>query len=149
MNRSIPPRLGSGKICYSFRAYTEIWKNFTQLADTILLCTIFASQTPLGAIKRHMYNSQWHTPLPFRKELVFAGCGKVALEVRSSGSIVPLSFYRAMGVIVNNRVTPSSHIKNITSKASQRLFMIKWYFTGLTKAKLSTLYTSIIRPVID
>ena len=32
---------------------------------------------------------------------------------------------RDLGVIVNNRLTPSSHIQNITSKASQRLFVIK------------------------
>jgi len=56
---------------------------------------------------------------------------------------------RDLGVIVNNRLTPSSHIQNITSKASQRLFMIKRRFTGLKKAKLSTLYTSIIRPVLE
>jgi len=49
---------------------------------------------------------------------------------------------RDLGVIINNRLTPSSHIQNIRSKASQRLFMIKRCFTGLTKAKLSTLYTN-------
>jgi len=55
---------------------------------------------------------------------------------------------RDLGVIINNKLTPSSHIKNITSKASQCLFMIKKCFKGLTKAKLSTLYTSVIRPVL-
>jgi len=51
---------------------------------------------------------------------------------------------RDLGVVINNKLTPLSHIKNVTSKASQRLFMIKRCFTGLTKAKLSTLYSSII-----
>ena len=56
---------------------------------------------------------------------------------------------RDLEVIINNKLTPSSHIKNITSKASQRLFMIKRCFTGLTNAKLSTLYSSIIRLVLE
>jgi len=56
---------------------------------------------------------------------------------------------RDLGAIVNNKLTPPSHIKNVTSKASQCLFMIKRCFTGLTKAKLSTLYSSIIRPLLE
>jgi len=34
---------------------------------------------------------------------------------------------RDLGVIINNKLTPSSHIKNITSKALQCLFMTKMF----------------------
>jgi len=65
------------------------------------------------------------------------------------GKLPGVARFGPLGVMVNNKLTPSSHIKSVTSKASQRLFMIKRCFTGLTKAKLSTLYSSIIRPVLE
>ena len=61
-------------------------------------------------------------------------CHCVVLKIRASLDYIctlngtrleEVQEQRDLGVIINNKLTPSSHIKNITSNASQRLFMIK------------------------
>ena len=54
-----------------------------------------------------------------------------------------------LGIIINEDLKPSSHILSITKKANQRLGMIKRCFTNLMPHKLSILYKSLVRPILE
>ena len=56
---------------------------------------------------------------------------------------------RDLGIIMNSKLSPVDHIKLIVNKATQRLHMIRRCFSRLSKEKLSTLYTSIVRPILE
>ena len=56
---------------------------------------------------------------------------------------------RDLGILINNKLTPVNHIESITKKAMQRLHLIRRCFSRLSKEKLKTLYTSIVRPVLE
>ena len=51
--------------------------------------------------------------------------------------------------VINNKLTPSEHIQILVSKSNRKIHMIKRCFSGLTPLKISVLYTSIIRPVLE
>ena len=59
------------------------------------------------------------------------------------------SVQRDLGVMVSNNLKPAKHIETITKKASQRIGMIWRCFTGLTREKITTLYTTIVRPILE
>ena len=54
-----------------------------------------------------------------------------------------------LGVIFTENLKPSAHIVDITSKANQKIGLIKRCFSNLTKDKVKILYTSIIRPALE
>ena len=56
---------------------------------------------------------------------------------------------RDLGILINNKLTLVNHIESITTKAMQRLHLIRRCFSRLSKEKLKTLYTSIVRPVLE
>ncbi len=54
-----------------------------------------------------------------------------------------------LGVTISNNLHPSLHIANIVKKANSRIFMIRRCFSGFTQKKVLTLYTSLIRPILE
>ena len=56
---------------------------------------------------------------------------------------------RDLGIVINNKLSPSEHVQNLVSKSNRKIHMIKRCFSGLTPQKISVLYTSIVRPVLE
>ena len=56
---------------------------------------------------------------------------------------------RDLGVIVSNDLSPRTHIVEIAKQANQRVGMVRRCFTNLTSKKIETLYTIMIRPVLE
>ena len=56
---------------------------------------------------------------------------------------------RDLGVLVSNDLSPRTHIVDIVKKANQRIGMVRRCFTNLTGKKIKTLYTTMIRPVLE
>ena len=54
-----------------------------------------------------------------------------------------------LGVLVANNLHPRAHIHSVTKKANQRIGLIKRCFTSFSEQKISTLYKSLIRPVLE
>ncbi len=54
-----------------------------------------------------------------------------------------------LGVTISNTLHPSNHISTIVKRANSRIYMIKRCFTGLTQKKVLTLYTSLVRPILE
>ena len=54
-----------------------------------------------------------------------------------------------LGVYISNNLKPSDHITNIVRKAYQKIGLVKRCFTSLTAQKITTLYTTIIRPGLE
>ena len=54
-----------------------------------------------------------------------------------------------LGVNISNSLKPKTHIEKITKKAYQKIGMIKRCFTNYTPEKITTLYTTIIRPGLE
>ena len=54
-----------------------------------------------------------------------------------------------LGITISDDLKPSVHISNIIKRANQRTGLIRRCFTDLTKDKVVTLYTSLIRPVLE
>lgn len=54
-----------------------------------------------------------------------------------------------LGIIISNTLKPDSHICDIVKKANKRLGLIKRCFTSFTPEKVKTLYTTMIRPVLE
>jgi hypothetical protein len=54
-----------------------------------------------------------------------------------------------LGILINNDLKPTKHIQAIVKKANQRIGMIRRCFTNLTPRKVSILYKSIIRPILE
>ena len=48
-----------------------------------------------------------------------------------------------------NNIEPASHIKHITTKANQRIGLIKRGFENRTEKAIKTLHDSMIRPVLE
>ena len=60
-----------------------------------------------------------------------------------------VSSQKDLGITVSNTLTPNVHINEITKKARQKTAMIRRCFTGLDEKKVSTIYTSLIRPALE
>ena len=56
---------------------------------------------------------------------------------------------RDLGIMINNKLSPSEHVQNLVLKSNRKIHMIKRCFSGLTPLKISVLYTSIVRPVLE
>ena len=56
---------------------------------------------------------------------------------------------RDLGVIISNNLHPDCHISHIVKKANQRIGLIRRCFTNLTSEKVSILYKSIVRPILE
>jgi hypothetical protein len=56
---------------------------------------------------------------------------------------------RDLGVIISNDLHPDCHISHIVKKANQRIGLIRRCFTNLTSEKVSILYKSIVRPILE
>ena len=56
---------------------------------------------------------------------------------------------RDLGVIISNDLHPDFHISHIVKKANQRIGLIRRCFTNLTSEKVSILYISIVRPILE
>ncbi|MEN8123309.1 MAG: reverse transcriptase family protein [Bacteroidota bacterium] len=54
-----------------------------------------------------------------------------------------------LGITISNDLHPSTHISYISSKANQRIGLIKRCFFPLTNQKVQLLYESIIRPLLE
>jgi hypothetical protein len=54
-----------------------------------------------------------------------------------------------LGVIISNDLHPHCHISHIVKKANQRIGLIRRCFTNLTSEKVSILYKSIVRPILE
>jgi len=56
---------------------------------------------------------------------------------------------RDLGVIISSDLKPDAHISNIVKKASQKVGLVKRCFSNLTSKKVTILYTSCIRPLLQ
>ena len=56
---------------------------------------------------------------------------------------------RDLGVIISNDLHPDCHIVHIVKKANQSIGLIRRCFTNLTSEKVSILYKSIVRPILE
>lgn len=56
---------------------------------------------------------------------------------------------RDLGVIISNTLKPETHISDIIKKANRRIGLIKRCFTSYTPEKVKTLYSTMIRPVLE
>lgn len=56
---------------------------------------------------------------------------------------------RDLGVIISNDLLPSHHISHVVKKSNQRLGLIRRCFTNLTSEKVSILYKSLVRPILE
>ena len=54
-----------------------------------------------------------------------------------------------LGVIISNDLSPRTHIIEIVKKANQRVGMIRRCFTSHTAKKVGTLYTTMVRSVLE
>ena len=54
-----------------------------------------------------------------------------------------------LGVTIENNLHPRQHITSSVKMANRRLGLIKRCFTSFSTKKVSTLYTSLIRPVLE
>ena len=60
-----------------------------------------------------------------------------------------VSSQKDLGITVSDDLKPSEHITNIIKRANQRTGLIRRCFTDLTKEKVVTLYTSLVRPLLE
>ena len=77
---------------------------------------------------------------------------KEAIQYTYTLNGIPLESVKTqkdLGVLIANDLLPASHISQITKKASQRLGLIRRCFTSLTANKMQTLYTTLVRPVLE
>lgn len=56
---------------------------------------------------------------------------------------------RDLGVIVSEDLHPRKHIMQITLKANQRIGIIRRCFSNITQRKISILYTTTVRPLLE
>ncbi len=54
-----------------------------------------------------------------------------------------------LGVLISNDLKPSKHVSSICNKANQKLGMIHRCFSNHSRAVISPLYKSIVRPIIE
>ena len=54
-----------------------------------------------------------------------------------------------LGVTIANTLTPRNHIQNIVKKSNQRIGLIKRCFSYLSEKRVSILYRTIVRPVLE
>ena len=54
-----------------------------------------------------------------------------------------------LGILISDDLSPRNHIIDIVKKSNQRVGMIKKCFTNLTAKKITTLYTTMIRSVLE
>lgn len=54
-----------------------------------------------------------------------------------------------LGVLISKDLSPRTHIVEIVKKANQRIGMVRRCFTNLTAKKVTTLYTTMIRSVLE
>ena len=54
-----------------------------------------------------------------------------------------------LGITISDNLSPSTHIQNIVKKANQRIGLISRCFSQLDACMVKTLYTTVIRPVLE
>ena len=54
-----------------------------------------------------------------------------------------------LGIIVSNDLKPRKHVLGVCTKANRISGLVKRCFTKLDKIKISTLYKSIVRPILE
>ena len=54
-----------------------------------------------------------------------------------------------LGILISNNLQPRYHIIESVKRANQRIGMLRRCFTNLTAKKVKTIYTTMIRPVIE
>ena len=54
-----------------------------------------------------------------------------------------------LGILISDDLSPRNHITDIVKKSNQRVGMIKKCFPNLTAKKVTTLYTTMIRSVLE
>ena len=60
-----------------------------------------------------------------------------------------VSDQKDLGVIISDDLKPGKHIVEVTKKANQRIGLIHRCFTNLTDKKVSILYQSLVRPILE
>lgn len=60
-----------------------------------------------------------------------------------------VSSQKDLGITIHESLKPSEHIGNIVKRANQRAGLIRRCFTDLTKEKVTILYISLIRPILE
>ncbi len=54
-----------------------------------------------------------------------------------------------LGITISHDLLPATHITNVVKKANSRIHLIKRCFSGFTRQKVLTLYTSLVRPLFE
>ena len=54
-----------------------------------------------------------------------------------------------LGITINKDLKPATHISNIVKKANSRIHLIRRCFSGFTKQKILTRYTSLVRLLFE
>lgn len=60
-----------------------------------------------------------------------------------------VSEQKDLGVLISNDLLPRKHILEITKKANQRVGLIRRCFTNITQRKITTLFITTIRPLLE
>ena len=60
-----------------------------------------------------------------------------------------VSNQKDLGITISDTLKPNEHIANIVKRANQRTGLIRRCFTDLTRDKVLTLYTALIRPLLE
>ena len=60
-----------------------------------------------------------------------------------------VSEQKDLGILISNDLLPRKHILEITKKANQRVGLIRRCFTNITQRKISTLFKTTVRPLLE
>ena len=72
------------------------------------------------------------------------------LPTTTTGTIERVTSFKLLGVYIDSSLSWTTHINNITKKATRRLYFLKQLKrAGLTINQLLHYYTVVIRPVIE
>ena len=91
-----------------------------------------------NALKTHFIRISNKKQKPVLDDIVLNGC-----------QITEVDKYPYLGLILNNKLTWSDHAEHIIARASKKLTMLNRIRHTLPRLALESLYTSMIRPILD
>jgi hypothetical protein len=96
------------------------------------------------------WSQKWQLRFNEGKCVVLKTKNKIPFDYSLNG--IPLqeaTEQKDLGVLISNTLTPRNHILQATKKANQRIGLIKRCFSDLSDTRTTTLYTTIVRPLIE
>ncbi len=97
-----------------------------------------------------LWNDTWRLKFNAGKCVVLSLRNKFCYKYTLNGVYLEeVNDQKNLGFLISNDLSPRSHIIEIVKKANQRIGMIRHCFTNLTAKKVKTLYTTMIRSVLE